>query len=263
MIPYKVLRSADKEHPWIAMVHGVSQNQRLFNQQIAVFQEFYNLILIDLPGHGSASEMPGPFGMAEFAEHIEKCLIHANVHSCNFWGTHLGASAGLILATKKPEIFQSLVLEGPVYPGRVIPAVADLLSRVSSAAQTKGMNAARNLWWNEGPWFDVMRQNPDLCRAHEQLEMIGDFTGEPWLDSGLVTRPLPPIDERLKSLNLPTLIMNGEHDMIEFFAVADTLERQLPNASRAIITNGGGFPLWEYPDPVNEIVAEFLSRQGK
>lgn len=244
------------------MVHGVSQNQGLFDRQIAFFQDSYNIILIDLPGHGTATEIPGPYGMTEFAEHIEQCVGHANVLTCNFWGTHLGASAGLILACKKPTIFQSLILEGPVYPGRVIPEVANLLSRVSSTAQTQGIEAARHIWWEQGPWFDVMRQNPDVCRAQEQLEMINEFSGQPWMDSGLVTRSLDPIDQQLKSLNVPTLIMNGEHDMAEFFAVAEALAQQLPNVSRATIPNGGGFPLWEYPDHVNEIVAKFLNTQA-
>jgi len=260
-VPYRIIERTDSDAPWIAMVHGVSQNQRLFDRQISTFSTTHQIILIDLPGHGSASDIAGPYSVTEFSEYLEKCFAQAEIESCHFWGTHFGASAGLILACKKPSIFKSLILEGPIYPGQAIPAVAKFIKRISETASAQGIEAARKLWWNEGPWFDVMRANPKICRATEQLDMIHEFDWQPWMDSGLITRPLAPIDAQLKALTVPTLIMNGEHDIPEFMDVAEALTKQMPNAIRATIDGGGGFPLWEYPDLVNQTVDNFLKSQ--
>lgn len=154
-----------------------------------------------------------------------------------------------------------MILEGPVYPGQVIPVVANFIVRISDTARAQGIEAARKLWWDEGPWFDVMRANPVTCRADEQLDMINKFDGQPWMDSGLITRSLAPIDKQLKALTVPTLIMNGEHDMSQFMDVAEALRKQMPNAIRATIDDGGGFPLWEYPELVNQTVDKFLKSQ--
>lgn len=259
--PYRIIENTNSDAPWIAMVHGVSQNQRLFDRQITAFLPTHQIILIDLPGHGSASDIDGPYGVTEFSKHLEKCFARVKIGPCHFWGTHFGASAGLILACKNPSIFKSLILEGPIYPGQAIPAVAKFIARISETARAQGIEAARKLWWDEGPWFDVMRANPEICRAAEQLDMINEFEGQPWMDSGLITRPLPPIDAQLKALTVPTLIMNGEHDMSEFIDVAEALIKQMPNAIRATIVGGGGFPLWEYPDLVNHTVGNFLKSQ--
>ena len=76
-VPYRIIENTDSDAPWIAMVHGVSQNQRLFDRQISTFSMTHQIILIDLPGHGSASDIAGPYGVTEFSEHLEQCFARA------------------------------------------------------------------------------------------------------------------------------------------------------------------------------------------
>ncbi len=245
--------------PWIVLVHGVSQDRRVFDRQVAAFRGDHRLLLIDLPGHGLSADLPGPYGIQEYAGSIAEALAAAGIERCHFWGTHIGAGAGLLLACARPALFASLILEGPVFPGRPLPAVAETLARVAATARSDGIAAARTLWWQEGGWFEVMRARPEDCRAAAQRAMIEDFEGRPWLDSGLVSRPIPPIDAALKGLDLPVLIVNGEHDLPDFLAAADALAALLPNCRRSSIPEAGGFPLWEFPEQVNAVVRAFLA----
>jgi 3-oxoadipate enol-lactonase len=255
---FQVIDTASNEAPWIAMVHGVSQDHRVFDRQVNAFKNDYRLILIDLPGHGLSSEQAGPFGLREYADAVKGSLIQAGISSCHYWGTHLGAGTGLVLACDSPAFIKSLVLEGPVFPGRAMPAVSDVIDRVADIAREEGMEAAREVWWLEGGWFDVMRAHPDLCRAEEQWRLISEFSGTPWLDPGLFSKPLPPFDDAVGRLRCPVLIMNGEHDMPSFLEAADALEATLFDCRRATVAQAGGFPLWEFPDRVNPVVAAFL-----
>jgi pimeloyl-ACP methyl ester carboxylesterase len=168
-----------------------------------------------------------------------------------------GVIPGLLLATRKPDLFASLILEAPVFPGRPLPAVAEMLARTAETARKKGIAAARQLWWNESGWFAVMRARPEECRATEQRAIIEDFQGRPWLDPGLVS-PIAPIDEALTRCRIPTLIMNGEHDMRDFCCAADELAALIPDCRRKTISEAGGFPLWEFPARVNAVVRSFL-----
>lgn len=158
---YEIAAGAGPSAPWITMVHGVSQDRRVFSRQVADFQARYRLILIDLPGHGLSTAIPGPYGLGENASSIGAALREAGVARSHFWGTHLGASAGLLLATREPDVFTSLILEAPVFPGRPLKAVAETLAAVAAAARDKGMEAARRLWWDQSGWFAVMRARPD------------------------------------------------------------------------------------------------------
>lgn len=257
---FKTVTMAPEAAPWIVMVHGVSQDHEVFNRQVDAFQPNFRLLLIDLPGHGLSTDIPGPYGLREYATSIDGALTVAGLTQVHFWGTHLGAGAGLLLACEKPAVFSSLILEGPVIAGRPLPSVSSTLEKVSRAVRDAGLDTARDIWWEAGEWFAVMRARPVECRAAEQRAMIQRFQGGPWLDTGLVSRPIEPIGERLKTLPMPTLIINGEHDVAEFLNMASELADVIPDCKRTVIPDAGGFPLWEFPNRVNEIVCRFLNR---
>ena len=254
-----VVETAGPTADWMVLVHGVSQDHRLFDAQVRYFQDTYRILLIDLPGHGVSSSVPAPYGLREFAEHIRDCIASTGASDFLLWGTHLGASAGLLAACDQPKLFSALVLESPVFPGRALPSVSDLLSDVATTAKEHGMTEARNLWWEKGPWFDLMRSDPERFRAAEQRRIIEDFKGGPWLEKDLASKPLDSVENKLLQLQVPTILINGEHDVKDFVLAADALEELIPNAKRISIPGGGGFPLWELPDLVNKCVSDALA----
>lgn len=251
----EIIDDAGPTAPWLALVHGMAQDRRVFDAQVSAFRDRFRILLIDLPGHGLSADLPGPFGQAEMAGAVVAVLDDLGKAEVHYWGTHTGATLGLLLASRYPERFRSLILEGPVLPGRPLAAVVEALDRAGRVARSDGMDSARARWFEEG-WFDVMRRHPRDCRAAEQRAILADFSGRPWLEPGAAVEP---IGDALKDLKLPVLLYNGEHDLPGFVAVADQLETILPNVQRARIPGAGGFPAWEYPDAVNGIVADFLN----
>lgn len=243
--------------PWLTLVHGASQNRSVFSAQIPVFRDRYRLLLVDLAGHGASSHLMGPFGAWEYAAAVWEALVAARVDRTHFWGTHTGTSVGLLLATRHPDRFLSLVLEGAVIPGQIIPSVVDCYERAKVTARDKGIEAARTEWFERSPWFDVMRRSPELCRADAHRVMLSEFGGAPWLD---IRSPQPVHLDRatLSALRTHTLLVNGEHEVPDFLPGADELGSLLVNVRRTTIADAGGFPLWEYPQRVNDEVLSFF-----
>ena len=255
---FKIIHETGASGSWLVMVHGMSQDHRVFSAQVDAFKDRHPILLIDLPGHGLSADLPGPFGHLELAEQVGGAMEAAGIGPCHYWATHTGTSLGLLLATRRRAAFRSLILEGAVLPGHVMPSVDAELQRARDIAQSKGVAAARQQWFARTEWFAVMRGQPEPCRAAEHEAIIGQFSGAPWLYQG-ASRPVEPIDSQISALDLPVLFYNGEHDLADFIAAADHLETLLPKARRAVIANGGGFPAWEFPEPVNALVAEFLA----
>ncbi len=244
--------------PWLVMVHALAQDHRLFSTQAAAFCRDYRLLRVDLPGHGRAAATQGPFGLGEYADGVQRALDAAGVDRGHFWGTHTGAGVGLLLAAHTPQRFASLVLEGAIVPGRPLPHSARVgIERARATARSRGIAAARREWFEVSRWFDVMRTQPERCRAAAQWEMVAEFPGGPWLDPS-PPRPVPDLTDKLAELRLPVLLVNGEHELPDFVEVADELERILPDVERARIAGAGGFPLWEFPEAVNACVRRFL-----
>jgi len=256
---YEAVVEAGGEAPWLVMVHGMTQNRRIFSAQVPAFRDRYRILLADLPGHGLSAELPGPYGHVELAAQVGQALEEAEVGHCHYWATHTGTSVGLLLAAERPDRFRSMILEGAVVPGRAMPSVDAALGRIREVARRDGMAAARRRWRTDGDWFDVMRRHPEECRAEAHWAMIDDFSGAPWLYDG-VALPVPPVDDRLRLIACPVLLCNGEHELPDFLDAAAFLADRLPNATRATIPRGGGFPGWEFPEPVNRLVRQFLAR---
>lgn len=255
----EILGNPDVECPWLVLVHGMSQNRLVFDRQVERFASSYRILLIDLPGHGRASDHPGPFGHAEFAAHVAKALDDNGVERAHYWGTHTGTAAGLIVAASGTNTFASMVLEGPVLPGQNVPCVTTEIAKARHLASHQGLPAAIEAWWSEAPWFDYMRQHPEAARAHEHRAIVDDFSGRPWIDKKPAA-PLPDLSGELAQLKVPTLIYCGEFDHPEFVAEAKRLEQLMPSAERKIVPDAGGFPAWEQPDSTNEMVHEFLEK---
>ena len=256
--------------PWLTLVHGATQHRGVFSAQVAAFRADFRLLLIDLPGHGLSASLPGPYGMGEYAASVRAAMDkaigeggveggmgEAGAERTHFWGTHTGAGVGLLLAAREPARFASLVLEGPVFPDRQPPYAVEMIAQVKRLAAGRGLDAARRHWWERSEWFEVMRRNPETCRAAGHLAMVSEFQGGPWLDTQAPAR-VASVDNRLAELGLPVLIVNGEHELADFVQAAGQLSSLLPHARRVVIADAGGFPLWEFPDRVNAEVRRFL-----
>jgi 3-oxoadipate enol-lactonase len=257
---YKTVVEAGADAPWLVMVHGMSHDHRLFSAQVDDFKDRYRIQLIDLPGHGLSTDIPGPFGHAELAAQVAGAMDRAGVERCHYWGNHTGAALGLLLLSQHADRFGSLILEGPVFPGRVPSSAVTALQQAREIALARGVPAALRQWYDAGAWFDVIREHPQECRADEHWAMLCRFSGAPWLFDGKAA-PVAAVDGRLPSIDVPVLLINGEHDHPQYVDAAKRLENLFPRARRATIPGGGGYPAWEFPDRVDPLVADFLSSE--
>lgn len=256
-----ILVDDDASKPWLVMVHGMSQDHRVFAPQVDAFRSRYRLLLIDLPGHGLSVAVPGPYGHVEFARHIREALTVYEVENADYWGTHTGATVALLLAARSPGLFRSLVLEGPAIPGANQPVVMQALARARQTASEKGLDAALDEWWEDSPWFEHMRAHPRRCRATGHRAIVKEFGGAPWLDSR-TPEPVAGVEAEMARIATPTLIYNGVHDHPDFLASADAIAGLLPNARLVKIPDSGGFPAWENPDTVARRVTDFWETHG-
>ena len=53
MLNYTVYRSK-KDKPWVTFIHGAGGSSTIWFKQIKSFSKFFNLLLIDLRGHGKS-----------------------------------------------------------------------------------------------------------------------------------------------------------------------------------------------------------------
>ena len=54
MLKYDIIDNRHEE--WVVFIHGIGGSTKTWKRQIDLFSEKYNLLLLDLPGHGYNSD---------------------------------------------------------------------------------------------------------------------------------------------------------------------------------------------------------------
>ncbi len=258
-IYFDLINKGQDALPCLAMVHGFTHNHHYFSAQVAEFQRDYRLFLPDLRGHGQSTNVGGPYGVEEYTDDLVAALDQAGIDKVIYWGTHTGSAIGLVLALRHPQRIAALILEGTFLPGFDMPRVGELIGRARSIAQSAGLQTAREDWFTNADWFAYIQAHPQQCRVEALKELTLAFRGHPWLTSQ-VPRAVTPAANFLERIFQPALVYNGVEDMPDFQRAAARLAGGLPNVQCAQIPAAGGFPGWENPAAVNELVRRFLER---
>lgn len=97
---------------WIVLFHGFGGNYSIFYKQLKPFRSEYNVLLLDLPGHGKS---PYPKGVDLFEYSSDKTLEILNIlkiKSAHFVGISLGTIIMQEIALRSPSSIKSMILGG-------------------------------------------------------------------------------------------------------------------------------------------------------
>lgn len=109
----KIFTSDDKE--WLVLLHGLGGESRLFYKQIDALSAYYNLFLVNLPGHGGSEGLTSKYYTAkEVADEIEVLLVQEQIPKAHFITFSLGTIVGNELLHAKEHLLKTMVLIGPV-----------------------------------------------------------------------------------------------------------------------------------------------------
>lgn len=172
----------------VYLIHGLmGTSDYHFSQQIQAWQQEYDLVPLDLPGHGSNPEnAPDPFFQGALTWVQQQIETQGKGH---ILGLSLGASIAIHLALEHPELCESIVLTGyaPVVP-------EDMTGMMEEQYHT---------------FLNIEENNPEVAEEFKGLH------GERWfhtLQSVLkaMTFHYPSVTKgECQKLNVPTLALNG------------------------------------------------------
>jgi pimeloyl-ACP methyl ester carboxylesterase len=129
-------------------------------------------------------------------------------------------------------------------------------SKIFMAAVEEGPEKGADLWLAD-PYLIPASENPAARQKFRKL-FIENYHG--FLTPYYLARTLrPPATQRLSEIHAPTLIILGQQDIPEVFAIADVLTANIAEAKKIIIPNAGHLSQMEKPLEFNRVVLDFLS----
>ena len=104
---------------WVTFVHGAGGSSSIWFRQIRAFKEEYNVLLVDLRGHGnskvsSKENANQAYTFAFITNDIVEVLEHLQIEKSHFIGISLGTILIRDLAERHPEMVETMVLGGAV-----------------------------------------------------------------------------------------------------------------------------------------------------
>lgn len=109
-IVYYVSGTEQKE--WVLFLHAAFVNHNMFRTQVAYFEEKYNVLTLDIIGHGSSTDTRKGDRIDRMSEWISEILKKEKIERLHIVGISLGAILAQDFANQYPKAVQSLACFG-------------------------------------------------------------------------------------------------------------------------------------------------------
>ncbi len=240
----------------IVFIHGWTMDLEMWDSQAAEFSRSMRVIRLDRRGHGLSGGHPGH---EADQRDLEALLDHLRVPRATLVGMSQGARTALAFALRLPQRVLRLVLDGPPdFAGGTDRDEQLPMERFRVLARSGGLDAFR-IAWSEHP---LMRLYTGDRSATEQVaRALARYRGLDLLDAAPAA---PPIDARsIGRLQLPVLVVHGEHDVEQRKAAAEWLLNILPQAEGARVAQAGHLPNLDNPREYEDLLRQFLRRPSR
>lgn len=101
----------NKKPEWAVFIHGIGGSTKTWKKQIEDFSQSYNLLLLDLPGHGNSSGIK-EFNIEAVCSLIIEVMDDAGIASADIISMSLGSMVASHLAVLYPTRVKSLTQGG-------------------------------------------------------------------------------------------------------------------------------------------------------
>lgn len=242
----------------LVFIHGWAQDLGIWDTEVAVFAPDWRVIRYDRRGFGLSTGHADP--TADPAD-LRALLDSLGIASATVVGLSAGAGTALRFAAAFPDRVDRLVLYGFVGAGlQGLPALPEPPPNLDFGriAREFGMDSLKQVIFNSPlAWTPPGQEETWTARLEAWWQ---SYDGRDLLDprppSGRV--PLPSWD-RLASLDVPTLLITGDHDVPFALAMNEALAGHLPNARRVIIPAAGHGAHFHQPERFHQALREFLA----
>ena len=130
MLSHSVYKN-ENTSKWVTFIHGAGGSSSIWFQQFRAFKNEFNILLIDLSGHGksksrfSENSKEG-YTFELISGDIVEVLNSLSIKKSHFIGVSLGTIIVRDIADRFPNLVESLVLAGAILSEDVMPGVVVL-----------------------------------------------------------------------------------------------------------------------------------------
>ena len=251
---YEIYNNNSKE--WVLLIHGLGGSIRTWKYQIKDLKD-YNIIAVELEGHGGSSIKRARHLLSRSAEDINEILEKENIDKVNIISLSLGTLVAMEFAYRHKDKVKSIVLAGFVLNlGIGYKTLLAVLEGLKFIVPKKFLY----------PLFaNIMMPHKNHRKSREifirESVKMKSLAFRMWLTELFTTQfKLTEYIKSIKENHLPVFLISGKEDYFFFNSVIGT-HKKLSEASLCLIEKCGHVCSIEKYELFNSLVLKFIKGQ--
>jgi pimeloyl-ACP methyl ester carboxylesterase len=262
----QVLDEGNRQGSPIVLIHCYTCSMKWWDELAPLLERDHRVIRVDLLGHGGSDKPGGGYSIDDQTSAVAEALAKLGVSGATVVGHSLGGTVVTALAERSPRLatrvviidqapddeFESESLAQRVGYWSVIGQAESRLVQIAPESLVRDQyEDAFAPDYSIASGFEDPDQPVDDLRAltytayKDTYDAENDFVGE------------APLDQRLASAGLPSLVIFGAEDQIYDAEEAIARYRQVPDSQTHLIPGAGHSPSVEKPGEVAPLILAF------
>lgn len=248
----------------VLLVHGITTYSFIWRKIIPILSKDYDVIAIDLLGCGDSDKpLDVSYAIKDHAERLHEFILNLGLGKCHFVGHDLGGGMGQIFAVRHPEMIYDLTVINTVaydfWPVQPIVALRTPIVRQFLMASldlgTFKLIVKRGIYHKDRVTNELMGLFIKPMQTTEGRKAFMHFA------KCLDNHNLMEIEDDLRRLKIPVLIIRGDADPYLSATISEKLHSEIPGSRLVRISTGGHFIQEDEPERIAQEIIDFIRRE--
>src|SRR5579885_1107027 len=218
----------------VVLVHGLSGSTRWWVRNVPVLSQHYQVYVLDLPGFGLMRRMRSRFTIEKALSWLIDWMEVVGLRRAHFIGHSMGGYICMLIAARRPELVESMVLVSPAAIPRARCVFGYFIPLVNSFIYLEPSFLPILL-------YDALRAGPfTLLQALQDIVMVQAY-------------------EIMSKIAVRTLIVWGDKDFLVPPKLGHVIRQELPSARLLMLARAGHIGMYDQYHKFNAAVLAFLS----
>ncbi|MBL8099302.1 MAG: alpha/beta hydrolase [Anaerolineales bacterium] len=232
----------------LVLFHQTASSSLMYESLMNLLADDFHTIALDTPGFGASFSPPNLFTVSYLSDSLHAALTQLGVESCFVFGHHTGSAIGLQMAFDHPNFIQKMVLSGA--PLLSETQITGLKASLKPIALTEDGSHLTQVWER------IRKRDSSLPLDIVHREILLTQSAREAAQGAYQAVFDQPIQHQLSSLDIPILLISGEHDTLR--ASLESAYQLLKHGKMKVIPNEGPYICDQNPQAVADVIKEFI-----